>query len=292
MCRISAQSRLTLHEVAETLGVHYMTAYKYVRTGRLPASRVGHEWRVRRSDLERFRRSATAPPRRGSTRDLATRLRARLLVGDETGAWSLLDAALASGVDPTDVLVDAIAPAMRRIGRDWESGSIDVADEHRASAIAHRLVARLGARHPRRGRRRGSVVIAAPTGDRHALAVALAADALRQAGYLVVEVGADLPPASFAAAVERARDEPNLLAFVLTVTMPGLDARVRRSIAAVRAVAPDLPVVVGGAGASGLVAARIGADAVVVGTARDLVAWLDRAGSTDGDPTASADAAV
>lgn len=274
------------------LGVHYMTAYKYVRTGRLPASRVGHEWRVRRSDLERFRRSATAPPRRGATRDLATRLRARLLVGDETGAWSLLDAALASGVEPTDVLVDAIAPAMRRIGLDWEAGVLDVADEHRASAIAHRLVARLGARHPRRGRRRGTVVIAAPSGDRHALAVALAADALRQAGYFVVEVGADLPPASFAAAVERAREQPNLRAFVLTVTMPGLDTRVRRAVAAVRAVAPELPIVVGGAGAVDLPAARVGADAVVGGTARDLVAWLDHDDSADGDPAASADTAV
>ena len=30
---------LTLDEVASALGLHYMTVYKYVRTGRLPARR-------------------------------------------------------------------------------------------------------------------------------------------------------------------------------------------------------------------------------------------------------------
>ena len=32
---------LTLHEAAELLGVHYMTAYRYVRLGVLPAVKVG-----------------------------------------------------------------------------------------------------------------------------------------------------------------------------------------------------------------------------------------------------------
>ena len=36
-----ARQSLTLPEVAEKLGVHYMTAYRYVRTGRLPAKRSG-----------------------------------------------------------------------------------------------------------------------------------------------------------------------------------------------------------------------------------------------------------
>jgi excisionase family DNA binding protein len=32
---------LTLHEAAERLGVHYMTAYRYVRHGQLFATKVG-----------------------------------------------------------------------------------------------------------------------------------------------------------------------------------------------------------------------------------------------------------
>ena len=43
---------LSLHEAAEALGVHYMTAYRYVRLGVLPAHREGRSWRVRRVDLD------------------------------------------------------------------------------------------------------------------------------------------------------------------------------------------------------------------------------------------------
>ena len=36
----------TLQQVAERLGVHYMTAYRYVRTGQLIATRRDGRWTV------------------------------------------------------------------------------------------------------------------------------------------------------------------------------------------------------------------------------------------------------
>src|SRR4051794_37336472 len=42
----------TLREAAERLGVHYMTAYHYVRTGRIPARQRGRMWEVRRADVD------------------------------------------------------------------------------------------------------------------------------------------------------------------------------------------------------------------------------------------------
>ena len=51
---------LSLHEAAAELGVHYMTAYRYVRLGMLPAHREGRSWRVLRTDLEALDREA--PP--------------------------------------------------------------------------------------------------------------------------------------------------------------------------------------------------------------------------------------
>ena len=45
---------LNLKQVAQRLGVHYMTAYRYVRQGRLPARREGTAWVVDRADVERF----------------------------------------------------------------------------------------------------------------------------------------------------------------------------------------------------------------------------------------------
>ena len=48
---------LTLQEAADELGVHYMTAYRYVRLGMLEATKRGRSWVVHREDLEAFRTS-------------------------------------------------------------------------------------------------------------------------------------------------------------------------------------------------------------------------------------------
>ena len=45
---------MTVREVASYLNCHYMTVYKLVRTGDLPAFRLGSDWRFRRSDLEKW----------------------------------------------------------------------------------------------------------------------------------------------------------------------------------------------------------------------------------------------
>jgi excisionase family DNA binding protein len=44
----------TLEEIAELLGVTYQLIYRQVRTGALPAMRVGRVYRVRRADLEAY----------------------------------------------------------------------------------------------------------------------------------------------------------------------------------------------------------------------------------------------
>ena len=63
----SREPDLTLQEAADLLGVHYMTAYRYVRTGRLPGTRVGAHWHVRHADLDKI--AAAAPPgRKAATR--------------------------------------------------------------------------------------------------------------------------------------------------------------------------------------------------------------------------------
>ena len=49
---------MTIQEVADRLGVHYMTAYRYVRQGRLPATRLGAEWRIDQSDVDALRTTA------------------------------------------------------------------------------------------------------------------------------------------------------------------------------------------------------------------------------------------
>ena len=196
---------LTLPQVADKLGVHYMTAYRYVRTGRLPARRVGGAWQVDSGDLAHVQRSRHGPrsPRATGRAPSPTRLEARLVAGDEAGAWDVLEASLASGMEPGEVLLDLVGPALRSIGTLWEHGKLSVADEHRASNLAARLISRLGARFARRGQKRGTVIVAAAPGERHGLPVAIAANLLRWRGFDVVELGADTPADSLAAGGSR-----------------------------------------------------------------------------------------
>ena len=99
---------VTLQEAALQLGLHYMTVYRYVRTGKLPATQDGMIWRVKTSDvasLEQRRRgyvrlSGLAPAERPPP---SKRLKARLVAGDSAGAWWLVEGRLGGGLDPSGV---------------------------------------------------------------------------------------------------------------------------------------------------------------------------------------------
>ena len=162
----SREPDLTLQEAADLLGVHYMTAYRYVRTGRLPGTRVGAHWHVRHADLDKITAAApagrNAATRRAPKKDYVRRLTSLLVQGDEAEAWRLLQAALASAYSPEDLYLDVLGPAMRRVGDDWATGRLDVADEHRATVVMYRLVGRLGPLFARRGTTRGAIVLGAP----------------------------------------------------------------------------------------------------------------------------------
>jgi len=45
---------LTVGEVADTLRVSHMTVYRLIKTGELPALRVGKNYRLRESDVDRY----------------------------------------------------------------------------------------------------------------------------------------------------------------------------------------------------------------------------------------------
>ncbi len=79
--------RLTLQQAADQLGVHYMTAYRYVRTGRLPAVRQGGAWRINPTDLDRVRPLPTRGRPTSNQANARARpaggFEARLVAGDE-----------------------------------------------------------------------------------------------------------------------------------------------------------------------------------------------------------------
>jgi excisionase family DNA binding protein len=266
---------LTLHEAAAALGVHYMTAYRYLRTGRLQGTKVGGTWRVRRDDLDSLDADGSsndADSDTGSTRRAphAQRLERRLLKGDEAGAWTVVEAALAGGMRPAEVYQGVLAPAMRAIGEDWAAGKVSVDEEHLATAVAQRLVGRLGPRFARRGRKRGTVVLAAPPGDAHGLPTALTADLLRGEGFEVVDLGADVPAESLAHAVTAARP----VAVGLCCTSPENESAIAEALESLVSVT-ESPVFVGGLAApdAGWVAEHGGA--ARTSSVDEVVARLD-----------------
>jgi excisionase family DNA binding protein len=240
--RDTTATMLNLKQVAVCLDVHYMTAYRYVRQGRLEAEREGTQWRVPVAALEAFRSGGSDD---GDT-DWAARLERCLLAGDEVAAWRVVDGALAAARTPQYCYVEILASALAHIGSRWEAGELDVADQYVATAVATRIVARLGARFRRPGRRRGTLVFGSPLGELHSLPVALAADLVRLEGFDVLELGANVPPAVFAAAALRA---PRLVAVGIGITRGASVPAAQQAVDAVRSLAPDVPVVLGGQGA-------------------------------------------
>jgi methanogenic corrinoid protein MtbC1 len=250
---------LNLREASDRLDVHYMTVYRYVRTGRLIASKLDGEWRVDVRDLERMRSAVPAIGRRGRP-GYAKRipdLAERLLASDETGAWGLVDSVLAGGAAPSAVYLELFIPALRLIGERWSRGETSVADEHAATVTMQRVIGRMGPLFRRRGRPRGILVLGAPAGELHAMPTALVADLLRARGFVVIDLGASVPTESF---VECVRRLPRLIAVGIAVTTSGQEAVVGRLVRALRGVEPRVPVVVGGAGITELEAQRLAAD--------------------------------
>jgi MerR family transcriptional regulator, light-induced transcriptional regulator len=187
---------MQLREAADALGVHYQTAYTWVRQGTLAARKTGRGYEVSDEDVSALaqRRTAGSPPRpEVRVRDWAAqagRLHEAIVSGDETLARHDFER-LALGVPLIDLCERVITPALHRIGDDWAAGELTIAAEHRASAICERLIAPRAYQPP--GRPRGIAVTATPPGERHALPALMAAACLREDRWLVHHLAADLP---------------------------------------------------------------------------------------------------
>lgn len=192
-----ASEQLDLQEAADALGVHYQTAYRWVRSGRLPALLVTGRYLVKRSDLqriddERHKPIVPRPPGDKRLHHQVERMYEALLSGDEAEAVRICQRLVGDGTKVVLLVETVLAPALRRLGAAWHAGDVPIWAEHRASMIVERILARLSS-NPR-GRRRGVVAVAAVTGDHHSLPTTMATVALREANWHVHQIGANTPP--------------------------------------------------------------------------------------------------
>ena len=195
----TAPELLTLQDAADRLKVHYMTAYRWVRRGDLPAFKAGGRLRVRAEDVARFVSSrevdVVTPDAAGRT-DWPTHIEryyGMLVEGRGVDAANLVRKVIADGAPAGQVYLELLTPCMYRIGDAWARGDITVAEEHRAAEITMGIMARMSDSFRRRGPGRGTAVTFTPPDEHHGLGATMAADFLRAGGYDVHHLGVNVP---------------------------------------------------------------------------------------------------
>jgi excisionase family DNA binding protein len=110
---------LTTEEVLEYLQVNLRTVYRLIKAGKIPAVRVGRQWRFRKRDIDAWldsqrprggSRPAPAPPARPATGTTRPRV---LVVDDEASIRDLLAKTLALAEYDVDVAPDGRAALER-----------------------------------------------------------------------------------------------------------------------------------------------------------------------------------
>ncbi len=104
---------LTTEEVLEYLQVNLRTVYRLIKAGKIPAVRVGRQWRFRKRDIDawldsqRPRGTRTAPAAAPAARPANSTTRPRILVvDDEASIRDLLSKTLALAEYDVDVAPD------------------------------------------------------------------------------------------------------------------------------------------------------------------------------------------
>lgn len=214
------ETYLKTSELAEHLGVHSSTIKRWVDRGELPANRtVGKHRLIPLSGAIRFARERGLPASGlfGLLGDLRESPGDGGEVGDGPPSWQTLAEALkrgrgsmaremirramAAGVGAIGLADDLIRPAMEQIGRDWESHTLDVYQEHRASRIVESAVMELlrCVSGPPDGA--PLAIGASPAGDPYTISGLLCELSLREQGWEAVNLGPNLPMSSMGKAV-------------------------------------------------------------------------------------------
>lgn len=171
---------------------------------------------------------------------LSERFVAALLAGDEAAAQRPVVRLHSSGVSIRQIVHELFVPAAVAVGEGWAAGRVSVAEEHRASEIATRLLGALNPRVP--GRRRGTAVVATCQDEHHTLPTTMAAMALREDRWNVEHLGSGVP----ARGLVRFAQDANADLVVLSVTVRELIETSRSFALALER--EGFPVLVGGPG--------------------------------------------
>jgi methanogenic corrinoid protein MtbC1 len=175
----------------------------------------------------------------------------------QDGADELAKQALDNGLAPTDVLTEALVPAMDRVGQKFSENKIFVpqmlmsAKAMGAAMIHLKPFFQSGA-----VKAKGTFIIGTVKGDLHDIGKNLVAMMVEGGGWTIVDLGVDVNEDSFNQAVAENPGAVVGLSALLTTTMANMEEIVTK----IKAVNPDTKVLVGGAPLTDDFRAKIGAD--------------------------------
>jgi methylmalonyl-CoA mutase cobalamin-binding domain/chain len=182
-----------------------------------------------------------------------------VLSGDAKTAKSTTESALAAGVDPMKLVQEYMMPAMAEVGRRFECSEYFVPElllAARAMKAALELVRPLlgaGGMQPV-----ARVALGTVQGDLHDIGKNLVAAILEGGGYEVIDLGVNVTPEKFVAAVKERGANIVAMSALLTTTLPAM----RITVEALRraGVRELVKVLIGGAPVTQRYADEIGAD--------------------------------
>jgi corrinoid protein of di/trimethylamine methyltransferase len=182
-----------------------------------------------------------------------------VLNGDAKNAKAITEAALADGVEPLKLIQEYMMPAMAEVGRRFECNEYFVPElllAARAMKGALELIRPLltasGAQPA------GRVALGTVKGDMHDIGKNLVAAMLEGGGYEIIDLGVNVTPEQFIAAVKEKGANIVAMSALLTTTMPSMKTTVDALKQA--GVREKVKILVGGAPVTQKYADEIGAD--------------------------------
>ena len=176
---------------------------------------------------------------------------------DQAGAFELTKSALDSGISPTEILEEALIPAMSRVGEKFSRNEIFVPQMLMAAKAMNSSMIHIRPYYlSGETKRRGTFIIGTVTGDLHDIGKNLVAMMIEGAGWEVIDLGVDVSTEKFKQA---AREHPGAvigLSALLTTTMENM----RQTVASLREMHSDRKILVGGAPVTAEFCEKIGAD--------------------------------
>ncbi len=204
-------------QAAEALGVSVTTVKRWVDDGILPAQRtVGKHRKLLLADVQRMVRegnlsqtnSSPAVPTSSPEQNEPERLQEELIRAARDGNTDRVRHLILSGYRNSmaiETLADSvIAPTLHQIGHDWETGSVDVVSEHRATQACVSALYELRAllrSSPEKGR--PVAVGGAPEHDHFLLPTLLAKLTLLESGWDAINLGPHTPMSAFQTALDQ-----------------------------------------------------------------------------------------